>query len=530
MRLSDYLDRGASLDPSAPCLTMRGRTRSYHDVQRLSWLVGQALARSGIGPGDKVAVLSGNDPVAFSCIFGIARAGAIWCFTDVRDEPARTLKVLDHLDCSCLIFQNSFAPLVRRISRELPKVRLLVCVDQDPGMAPAPPASIPLREWLAGVVDTPFEPRPAGEAAPADQAPSATEVVAIRGAGTGLSDAKGVLLTCGNIEAMAEATLMGYPFTGRPVFLAITPLTRGLAMFTFPVLTLGGELILLPDFEVSDFLSTIEQCRVTHAFLPSSLLGAVLDHPDLPGADLSSLQCLWYDGGDGIPAARLADAITRLGPVMGPLFGQPEVLVISGLAPGEHFHADGTLAVERLASAGRPTALATVRIMDQQGMLLPAGQRGEIVVRGPLVTTGYYADPARSAAVSRYGWHHTGEFGYLDTDNYLHIVQRARDLIATGRFNVYSAEVERALQGHPAVRSCAVMAAPDATWGERVTAVIQARPGFRLVAGDVRSFLRERLGGRAPRQLEVWSDGRHPRLGSAIRHLVKSLRLRRIPC
>jgi fatty-acyl-CoA synthase len=514
LRLSDYLDKGASQDQSAPCLTMDGKTRSYRDVQRLSWLVGRALARSGIGSGDKVAVLSGNDPVAFSCVFGIARAGAIWCFLDAHDEPRRTLRVLDHIDCCCVIFQSPFAPLVRRIARELPNVRLLVCIDQDPAMPSDPPTAVPLRRWLADLSDSPFDAAPV------------SDVAAILGAGTGLSDAKGVLMTYDNIRMLSEAMLMGYPFTGRPVFLAITPLTRGLAMLAFPVLALGGELILLSEFKVADFLTLISQCRVTHAFLPSSLLGVLLDHPDPPGTDLSSLQCMWYDGGDAIPPARLEAAVARLGPVMGQMFGQPEVLVISGLAPAEHFRADGTLAVERLASVGRPTALGTVQIMDQQGRLLRAGERGEVVVRGPLVARGYYADPARSAAASRYGWHHTGEWGYLDTDNYLHVVRRASDVIATGRYSVYSAAVEQALLAHPAVRSCAVMVAPDATWGERVIAVIQARPGCsRLTDGDARAFLRERLGTRAPRQVEVWSSSRQPDLGSALKRNLR----RRLP-
>ncbi len=510
MLLSDYLDRGASLNPSAPCLTMPGRARSYRDVQRLSWLVGRALARSGIRPGDKAAILSGNDPVAFSCVFGISRAGAIWCPVDPHNEPERTARVLDHIDCSCLIFSSAFAPLVRRIAGELPKLRLLVCVDADPGAAPDPPTAVPLRQWLAGLDDGPFEADPV------------SDVAAIMGAGTGECDAKGVVLTRDNVETMSAATLTSYPFGDRPVFMPITPLTRGLAMFTFPVLALGGEIALLPEFEVTDFLAAIGQRQVTHTFLPSSLFSILLDHPALRSAELSSLRCVWYDGGDAIPVGRLAEAIARIGPVLGQLHGQPEVMVISGLEPRDHFRPDGTLAVERLASAGRPTEPTTVAIMDPEGRLLAAGERGEIVTRGPLVMAGYYADPAGSAAAVRYGWYHTGESGYLDADNYLYVVQRARDLIATGRFNVYSAEVERALLLHPAVRSCTVMAAPDVMWGGRVTAVIQARPGFRLAGADLRAFLRERLGIRAPSRVEVWSGKRQPRLARVLRCQVRS--------
>src|SRR5262249_7554846 len=216
---------------------------------------------------------------------------------------------------------------------------------------------------------------------------------------------------------------------------------------------------------------------VSHAFLPPTLIYLLLDHPALPAADLSSLRCLWY-GAAPMSADRLEQAIGAFGPVMGQLFGQTEApMMISTLAPAQHFHADGSLARERFTSAGRPTPLTTVAIMAPDGSVLPPGERGEIVVRGPLVTPGYYKDPTATREASRFGWHHTGDIGYLDEDNYLYIVDRLKDMIITGGFNVYSAEVEQALLAHPAVQDCAVVGLPDPKWGERVTAVVQLHPG-----------------------------------------------------
>jgi fatty-acyl-CoA synthase len=163
----------------------------------------------------------------------------------------------------------------------------------------------------------------------------------------------------------------------------------------------------------------VEACLATHAFLPPTLIYLLLDHPGLSAADLTSLQCLWY-GAAPMSADRLEQAVSAIGPVLGQLFGQTEApMMISTLAPKEHLHADGTLARERFTSAGRPTPLTTVAIMDEAGKTLPPGERGEIVVRGPLVTPGYYKDPAATAEASRHGWHHTGDIGYLDDDNYL---------------------------------------------------------------------------------------------------------------
>jgi len=131
MRLVDFLDKGASVHPiDAPCLTMAGQARSYADVQRLSWSVGRALARSGVSPGDKVAVLSGNDPVAFGAVFGISRAGAVWCPVNPRNEAAENRELLALLDCRCLIFAAAFAPLVAKIAPDLPELTTLVCLGQ----------------------------------------------------------------------------------------------------------------------------------------------------------------------------------------------------------------------------------------------------------------------------------------------------------------------------------------------------------------------------------------------------------------
>ncbi len=487
---------------------MGGRSRSYAEVQRLSWVIARALARSGVRPGDKVAVLSGNDPVAFSCVFGIARAGAVWCPVNPRNEAAENRELLDLFDCSCLIFQGSFAPLVARIAPGLPKVTTLVCLDAgDPGVVTA----VPLRRWLAGLPEEPWQAEPPDD------------VAMIAGTGGTTGRPKGVQLTGHNIETMTALTLMGYPFDGRPVYLALAPLTHAAGVLCFPIMALGGEIVIMPAPDLAEFLGLIGRHRVTHAFLPPTLIYLLLDHPGLAAADLSSLQCLWY-GAAPMSAARLEQAISAIGPVMGQLFGQTEApMMISTMAPKDHFHPDGSLARERFTSAGRPTPLVTVAIMDDEGRLLPAGQRGEIVVRGPLVMAGYYQDPAASAEAARHGWHHTGDIGYLDPDNYLFIVDRAKDMIITGGFNVYSAEVEQALLAHPAVLDCAVIGLPDDKWGERVTAVIQPHPGQDLADADLRAFVKDRLGSvKAPKQVEVWPDLPRSKVGKVLKAEVKS--------
>ena len=209
---------------------------------------------------------------------------------------------------------------------------------------------------------------------------------------------KGVMLTGTNLETMSAITLMSYPFEGRPVYLALAPLTHAAGVLCFPVLALGGEIVVMRTPDVGGFLEHVERHRVTHTFLPPTLIYMVLGHPALDSTDLSSLQCFWY-GAAPMSAARLEEALTRIGPVMAQLFGQTEApMMISTLPPRDHFRADGSVALERLSSAGRPAPLVTVSIMAEDGSLLPRGERGEIVVRSSLVMAGYHRNPEATAA------------------------------------------------------------------------------------------------------------------------------------
>jgi len=287
-------------------------------------------------------------------------------------------------------------------------------------------------------------------------------------------------------------------------------------------MALGGEVVVMPKPDVGAFVDLLQQ-GVTHTFLPPTLIYMVLAHERLDDADLSALQCFWY-GAAPMSASRLTEALTRIGPVMGQLFGQTEApMMISTMAPRDHFRPDGSVAVERLTSAGRPSPLVTVAVMDPTGALLGTGGTGEIVVRGSLVMRGYHRNPEATAEASAHGWHHTGDIGYLDEDNYLYIVDRAKDMVITGGFNVYSTEVEQAVMQHPAVQDCAVVGLPDDKWGERVTAVVQLRPGATVAAGEIEAFVKSRLGSvKAPKQVEVWADLPRSKVGKVLKRDMRN--------
>ncbi len=317
--------------------------------------------------------------------------------------------------------------------------------------------------------------------------------------------------------------LMSYPFGERPRYLALAPLTHSAGVLTFPILSLGGEVVIMPQPDLGEFLTLVQRHRITHAFLPPTVIYGLLDHPALDHTDLSSLRCLWY-GAAPMSPTRLEEALTRIGPVLGQLFGQTEAPnMIATLAPADHFRPDGSVATERLRSAGRPTPLTTVAIMGASGDLLPRGERGEIVVRGPLVMDGYHDNPTATEESSRFGWHHTGDIGYLDEDDLLYVVDRAKDMIITGGFNVYSAEVEQALLAHPAVKESAVIGLPDDKWGERVTAAVQLRPGQPVTNAELIDFVKKRIGSvKAPKEIEIWDDLPRSKVGKILKNEVRA--------
>ncbi|NML33294.1 AMP-binding protein [Paraburkholderia antibiotica] len=503
MRLTHYLDKGASLGAERPCLVADDSALSYAQVQRLTYRVARGLVRDGVGAGERVAILSSNDPVAFACVFGISRAGNVWCPINPRNEVAENRFVLAAFDCRALLFHSDYAEMVCAMLPELPALTVVVCLDAQLPFAPS------LAQWLDGLADTFYEREPLDD------------LVMLPGTGGTTGVPKGVMLSGRNLETMTALTLMGYPFDGRPVYLAFAPLTHAAGVLCLPIMTLGGRIVVMRHADVGAFLAEIERERVTHTFLPPTVIYMLLDHPRLASTDLSSLQCFWY-GAAPISVERLVEALGKLGP-MAQLFGQTEApMMVSTLAPKDHYRADGSIATERLSSAGRPTPLVEVGVMNDAGQLLATGERGEIVVRGSLVMQGYYNNPAATEAASAFGWHHTGDIGYLDADNFLFIVDRAKDMIITGGFNVYSIEVEQALLAHADVRDCAVIGLPDAKWGERVVAVVQPRAGKQVDVAELMAFVKQRIGSvKTPKQIEVWPDLPRSKVGKVSKPDVK---------
>jgi long-chain acyl-CoA synthetase len=319
---------------------------------------------------------------------------------------------------------------------------------------------------------------------------------------------KGAMLTHGNLTFVAVSWLADLQrLEPEDVGLVAAPLTHGAGMMALAfVMKAAAQVILQPSgFDAARFLSDVATHRVTHTWLVPTQIKMVLDHPDLPGADLSSLETVVY-GGAPMYVEDLKEAIRRIGPVFVQLFAQSESPMTGTYLPsGEHvLEGQGS---ERLASCGCARSGIEVAVLDDQGGVLPAGEIGEICIRGPAVMKGYWKRPDATAETLRDGWLHTGDVGKMDDRGYVFILDRTKDMLISGGLNVYPREIEEVLLHHAGISQAAVIGVPDDRWGEAVKAIVVPAPGARLSEAEVIAFAGSQLAGyKKPKSVEFVAD------------------------
>lgn len=242
-------------------------------------------------------------------------------------------------------------------------------------------------------------------------------------------------------------------------------------------------------------------------FLVPTMVYVLLDYPDLKKYDLSSLENVIY-GASAIAPERLKQAIETFGPIFTQLFGQTEApMTLSALSRKEHVIDDPVREKQIFSSAGRPTLHTRVRLVDEEGNDVTGDQPGEVVVKCANMMSGYYKNPEATADTIRDGWLHTGDIAMKDHEGFLYIVDRKKDMIVSGGFNIFPREIEDVLFEHPAVRGAAVIGVPHEKWGEEVKAIVVTREGQSVTAEALIGFVKERKGSMmAPKTVEFWEE------------------------
>lgn len=318
--------------------------------------------------------------------------------------------------------------------------------------------------------------------------PSGLAAIIYTGGTTGRS--KGAMHTHRSIQMAQLLMASDWDWPAQTRFLATTPISHAAGGMLRPVMFRGGYTRLIQGFSPETFCRTVQDERITSTLLVPTLIYALLDYPDLKTFDLSSLQMIVY-GAAPMSPDRLRQALKVFGPIFVQLYGQTEAPnCIATLRKIDHDPDHPT----RLGSCGLPCPGVEVKLFDADMKEVPIGSPGEICVRSPLVMEGYWKRPDATEEAFRGGWLHTGDVAIKDEDGFLTIVDRTKDMIISGGFNIYPREVEDALLSHDCVSAAAVIGVPDPKWGEAVTAFIVLRPGQAVDAATLQAHVREKRG------------------------------------
>src|SRR5436190_2566497 len=443
----------------------------------------QAYASLGIGEHHPIAMLSKNRPeVLFTMganMLNPCRSTSLHPMGSLEDQAY----VLEDAGIETLVYDPSaFEERAAQLRDRVPGLKTLLSLGPSE-------AGTDLIALAAG-----FDPKPLR--APAVD-PEEVSGLTYTGGTTGKS--KGVMQTYRSGATLCQIQMAEWEWPEDTRFLISTPLSHAGAAFFVPTLLRGGSLVVLPGFEPAAVLEAIQKYRITATMLVPTMLYILLDHPKIADYDLSSLETVYY-GASAMSPTRLKEAIAKLGSIFFQFFGQSECgMTIAVLKKGEHDTDD----MARLATCGRAVPWLNVALLDDDLNEVPDGEPGEICVRGPLVMKGYWNKPEQTDEALKGGWLHTGDIARKDAQGFLTIVDRKKDMIVSGGFNVFPREVEDVIGSHPAVAQVAVIGVPDEKWGEAVKAVVVRRPDAAVGADELIALVKEQKGGlHAPKSVD----------------------------
>jgi len=507
MRLADYFDAAADKYPDNIAVVDGDVRMTYAEARRTVHAMATALARArDSGAGSHVAIYAPNDHRVSLLHLGANLADLAWLSVHIRNTVETNAEVLDYFDASIVFFHSSFETSVPILRAKLSKAKLFICIDATSSHGPC------MEDWLDGCWQ-PFHNTPENP----------NEVAFLQPTGGTTGPSKGAVHTHRTLEMMALAECSAFDVTPQSRHLVIAPLTHAAGLLALGFCIMGGTNVVIPGFDPDLVLSLIEKEKITHIFMPPTAIYALLAHPRTKDTDFSSLKC-FIVGAAPIAPEKFKEAVRVFGPVMYEGFGQTETLIpILVKRPVDYLNADGSFDEIAIRAAGKAVDVVRVAIMDADGNLLPAGERGEIVVRSSMVMLGYYKKPEETAAVSTFGWHHTSDVGVLDSRGFVTIVDRIKDMIVSGGFNIFPVEIEKVIQGHPAVLDCIVVGVPDEKWGEAVKAVVQLKPGQLADEAQIIALCKEQLGStKAPKTVEFWPELPRSAVGKLLKKDVRA--------
>jgi len=477
---------------------------SYRELDRQVSRLARAMRGLGLQKGDRVVTICGNSVEFVVTIYGLARGGFVWVPVNPGLSPEDAAYIIRHAEARVVVVDDLFYPVLKDVLSEIKEIRNFIYLPVGGRSVPQP-----FTEFSSFIKDWPEDPVEDVEIWDRDLC----QIMYTSGT---TAAPKGVMISHLSIFVGSLNNAIEMDIGSNTVLSCLMPLFH-CAQHTFAtaVLHLGGRVVVMRGFEAMRLLDTIQREKITWLFALPGMYRAMLDHPGNGSYELSSLQTCVY-AMTPMDRRTLEQAIERFGNRFMLATGQTECYPSTN-----SFKPEWQLLKEGNYWGVSAPAVDTA-VMDDEGNLLPPGEVGEIVWRGPVVMEGYLKDPESTEAARKYGWHHSGDLGYFDRDGLLVFVDRNKDMIKTGGENVPSIKVERVILADTRVEACAVVGLSHPRWIEAVTALVVPRQGVKLQEDDIISYCKSKLGGfEVPKKVVFLEDLPRTTTGKIQKHVLR---------
>lgn len=469
MDLAHWVERSAAFTPDKLAIRFAGDDLDYAAFAGRIRHTSRRLAALGVGRGDMVAYLGRNHPEMLALLFACARCGALVVPLNWRHAAPEHTRVLANCSPRAILVDATFTERAQSLR------------DDHPGMIWTTLGDVPAG-WIAW---DDLDVTPATERASLSAGSLEDPVLVCYTSGS-TGAPKGVVLTQSALFWNALNSTHMHDLTSSDRILTTLPLFHvgGLNILTLPAFHAGASVFLHELFDPLAAIEAIERERITLTVLVPAQLTAMMDHPRWRQADLSSLRMITT--GSTIVSESFIRRVNDRGLRLVQVYGSTETCPIATYVRAEN-------ADRKAGAAGLPALHCEVRVVDAEDKDLPAGQDGEIVVRGPNVSRGYCKAPAATSEAFRGGWYHSNDLGHFDDEGYLYVVSRKTDMIISGGENIYPAELENILLECSAILEACIVGRPDERWGEALVAIVVLQPGARMTEADVMALLHDRI-------------------------------------
>ncbi len=459
------------------------RTVSYREAEdQISRFV-TVFAELGLRSGEGIGLLSPNRPEVWTAQAAPGFLGASYTAMHPLGSLEDHLYACDEAGLKLLVVDPAYAERGAALLEQSASIQHLLTLGPSP-------AGRDLLELAGSATPTGLH--------RCDISPETTTWLLYTGGTTGVP--KAAELPERAVAQMAMSVSVGWDLPGRRNYLAVAPISHAAGMLVTPTLLAGGTVSLMKGWDPHEWVATTAREGITVSLLVPTMIYSLLDSGALNGADLSTLETIMY-GGSPMAAARLREGLERMGPVFCQLYGQTECGGIVSSLWRHHHRLDRP---ERLVSCGLPMPGVRISLRDTENQVVAPGESGEVCVQGLNVMKGYHKRPDLDAEAMKGGWLHTGDVATQDDEGFLYLVDRKKDMIVSGGFNVFPSEVEKILTDDPSVAAAAVIGVPHEVWGEAVKALVVPRPGRTVDADQLIKLVKARKGSHyAPKSVET---------------------------